>query len=244
MNRTERLYALLDILRSRRSPVERAELCQQLECSYATLKRILKTLREQYKAPIRCQEGRYFLERDNEHCELPGLWLSAAELSALLVINELLSRLGLGLLKTELEPFRQRIEQLLNAINWPQGSSGAIVFPEVGVRVWDPQQFGRLPRACGRKASPGLPGPVRTVDADRFGPGIPGPGTLGSGRAGVSWACAPRVFFAPGKGSGPQGRGTRGVGKSPGETPGGLPGRLCFWGPPRMGGPFSPCGFV
>lgn len=80
-----------------------------------------------------------------ERFELPGLWFSPDELHALLSIQQLLSRLGPGLLERELQPLRDRIERVL-AHQRPGGSDIAerIRFLPVAIRRLDGGVF----RAC------------------------------------------------------------------------------------------------
>lgn len=50
---------------------------------------------------------------DGRKYELPGLWFSAKELQALVMLQKLLSSLGPGLLEEYLAPISERIEQLI-----------------------------------------------------------------------------------------------------------------------------------
>ncbi len=118
MSTFDRIYELRTIFHSRRYPVSLAELARSLECSPATVKRLIAKLRHELGAPVRYDAKRngYILEQ--EECgpyELPGLWFSVSELQALLTIHELLSHLQPAILQAEFTLFRKRIESILAA---------------------------------------------------------------------------------------------------------------------------------
>ena len=118
MNKIERIYELLDILKRHKYPISAQAIREQLECSHATFKRTLKKARHEFNAPIAydARHNGYYIDNSGTgNCELPGLWFSVSELHALLTINELLAQLGSGLLGAELKPFRDRIDALLDA---------------------------------------------------------------------------------------------------------------------------------
>ena len=52
MSRRERLYHLHDILRQRRTPISRQDLMVELDCSQATLYRLVAELRDRLGAPL------------------------------------------------------------------------------------------------------------------------------------------------------------------------------------------------
>ena len=96
----ERMVALHRVLDSRRHPASAGELMAELECSRSTLFRTIGMLRDHLGAPIENVPGRgYVYDRDAGAFELPGLWFRRDELEALLVMDELLSRVQPGLLE-------------------------------------------------------------------------------------------------------------------------------------------------
>ncbi len=116
MSRRERLYHLHDILRQRRTPVDRQRLMDELGCSQATLYRLIAELRDNLGAPIEQDpDGRgYFYDRSLAgNFELPGFWISPEELQALLTARHVLGNVQPGLLEDELDGVQQRINQLL-----------------------------------------------------------------------------------------------------------------------------------
>jgi len=84
-----------------------------MECSPATLKRLIAYMRDILGAPIVNSRGQgYFYDPDIAF-ELPGLWFNAEELHALLSMRRLLEHTGPGVLKTVMAPAEKRIDHLL-----------------------------------------------------------------------------------------------------------------------------------
>ena len=116
MSKVERLYHLHNILDQRRTPISRQELMDRLDCSQATLYRLVAELRDFLGAPIeQDEESRgFFYDRSFEQpFELPGIWISPDELQALLTARQVLGDVQPGLLEGELESLQRRINALL-----------------------------------------------------------------------------------------------------------------------------------
>jgi predicted DNA-binding transcriptional regulator YafY len=116
MDRFDRIFDLHRLLSSARRPVSRARIEAELECSRATAKRVIEAMRLYLNAPIRYDRehnGYYYDRTEGGMYELPGVWLNASELHALLGVQQLLSDVQPGLLEDQLAPLRGRIEQLL-----------------------------------------------------------------------------------------------------------------------------------
>jgi predicted DNA-binding transcriptional regulator YafY len=117
MDRFDRIFELNRILSSARYPVSRRRLEEALECSRATVKRLIEEMRLYLNAPIvfdRKLNGYRYAPAQGEMYELPGLWFNASELYALLSMQQLLGQVQPGLLDAHLEPLRRRINELLN----------------------------------------------------------------------------------------------------------------------------------
>ena len=116
MNRSERFYKI-DQLLTDRKVVTRLELLDELEISWATLKRDLAFLKDRFNAPIihdRDTGGYRFAEPGvGPSYELPGLWFSADETYALLTMHRLLSDLEPRLLAPHVAPLLSRLENIL-----------------------------------------------------------------------------------------------------------------------------------
>ena len=120
MSQTERLYRLKSLLDSGKCQ-PRTRLLAQLGVSPATLKRDLAHLRDRMNAPVvwdRDQQG-WRLDAHQAvvgtQYELPGLWLSAEEIHALLTMQHLLANLDAsGLLGPHIQPLLTRLGKLLD----------------------------------------------------------------------------------------------------------------------------------
>ncbi len=116
MDRFDRIFELNRILQGARYPVSRQRLEQELECSRATVKRIIEDMRLYLNAPIvydRGLQGYRYDPAEGAMYELPGLWFNASELHALLAVQQLLAGVQPGLLDPHLKPLQKRIGELL-----------------------------------------------------------------------------------------------------------------------------------
>ncbi|MEW5904047.1 MAG: YafY family protein [Pseudomonadota bacterium] len=118
MQRLQRIYKLHHVISSHRFPVSRTVLEKELECSRATVKRIIEDMKLFFGAPIeydRERNGYHYDTQEGQTFELPGVWFNAAELHALLATQQLLEQLQPGLLDAHLKPLKAHIEKLLAA---------------------------------------------------------------------------------------------------------------------------------
>jgi proteasome accessory factor C len=116
MSKVERLYHLHNILSQRRTPISRQDLMERLECSQATLYRLVAELRDYLGAPLEQDadnRGFYYDRSYDQPFELPGIWISPAELQALLTARQVLGNVQPGLLEGELQSLQSRISSLL-----------------------------------------------------------------------------------------------------------------------------------
>jgi predicted DNA-binding transcriptional regulator YafY len=116
MSKVERLYHLHNILDQRRTPISRHELMERLECSQATLYRLVNELRDFLGAPIEQDpetRGFYYDRSYEQPFDLPGIWISPGELQALLTARQVLGNVQPGLLEGELKSLQGRISSLL-----------------------------------------------------------------------------------------------------------------------------------
>jgi proteasome accessory factor C len=127
VDRFDRIFELNRILQSARHPVSRRRLQDELECSRATVKRLIEDMRLYLNAPIvydRELNGYRYDQKEGEMYELPGLWFNASELHALLSVQQMLANVQPGLLDPHLKPLQKRIDQLLRLQH--TGSDGLI----------------------------------------------------------------------------------------------------------------------
>ncbi len=139
LERFHRYYRLHHLLSARRLPVSRAAIERELECSRATVNRIIDDLRG-YGAPIEyLREQNGWRYTPGIAFELPGIWFNASELHALLAAQKLLAEAEPGLLDETLQPLKRKIDQILQAEHLGGG--------EIARRV-------RILRMAGRGAGP------------------------------------------------------------------------------------------
>lgn len=116
MSQTERIFTIHRLLGARRAPTLES-LMNSLEVSKATIKRDIEYMRSRLHAPIAYDQTaggyRYRAIPDHPPYELPGLWFSAEEMHALLVMQDLLSQMQSGLLGEPLRPLQRKIETLI-----------------------------------------------------------------------------------------------------------------------------------
>ena len=114
MNFFDRVQQLHALLRDRRSPISGQQLQDELECSRATLHRLIAKLRDELGAPIiYVREPPGYRYRSDANFELPGLWFTPHELVALLTIERVLAETGPGWLGEQLSPLRDKVRNLL-----------------------------------------------------------------------------------------------------------------------------------
>jgi predicted DNA-binding transcriptional regulator YafY len=117
MERTTRLFELHRLLLNCRHPLSLATIQNTLECSRATAQRVLNALRDLTRDPITYdREGKgYRYQNPAAHAkDLPFIWFSAAEFSALLVIDQHLETIHTSLLGEALAPLREKVQSLLD----------------------------------------------------------------------------------------------------------------------------------
>ena len=119
MSQTERLYRLKSFLDAGRC-LTRQFLVDEFGTSPATVKRDIAHLRDRMNAPVVFdrERGGWRLDRQaatiGTQYELPGLWLTAEEIHALLTMQHLLSHLDAGgLLGPHIAPLVTRLDKLL-----------------------------------------------------------------------------------------------------------------------------------
>ncbi len=117
MTKSER-FGIIERLLLVRGNVRFRDMQERLGVSRATLHRDLRDLRDRMNVPIICDRdtGFYRIDRAVPRYELPGLWFSAAEIHALLGMQQLLNDLAPGgLLSEQIAPLRQRLIGLLES---------------------------------------------------------------------------------------------------------------------------------
>ena len=114
MDKFDRVFQLHAILSGRRTAVPLEDLMARLECSKATVHRIISIMRDHLHAPIVVSQDGYRYEPSDkaDAYQLPGLWFTAPELQALAVVQRMLNDLGSGVLEEHLRPLTHRLLKL------------------------------------------------------------------------------------------------------------------------------------
>lgn len=116
MDKLDRFQSLHRIFTSRRKPVALSVLAAQMECSEKTVKRTMEDMKLYFNAPIEFfREGKGWQYSRDIRFELPGLWLTGAELQSLTLLLHVLEGFGNGLLNEELSVVEAEIHHLLKA---------------------------------------------------------------------------------------------------------------------------------
>lgn len=141
MSHTERIVRLRRMLDGGRC-VPREQMLRRLEVSPATLKRDIAFLRERLNVPLIFDPdgGGYRIDpsvhRLGTQYELPGLWLSAEEIHALLTMQHVLANLDTGgLLGPHIEPLIKRLTGLLGAGNPREADVGEQIARRIRVQT-------------------------------------------------------------------------------------------------------------
>jgi len=145
MDKLDRIFQLHAILNKRRMPISLEALVDRMDCSRPTVFRAISTLKDQLGAPIVHDGGGYRYENADGRYDLPGLWFSAAELQALVIIQRFLNELGGGLLEERFALLSKRIEELTSKKHLNLG--------EVAKRI-------RMPALAARATGPAFQGIV------------------------------------------------------------------------------------
>jgi len=152
VSRLPELTRLVRLLtRKHQRPMSLARIADELECSERSVKRYIHELRDTFDYPIehdRDADGYRIVPRqdgDEAGLELPGLFFSESELSALLTMRELLSSVRPGIFDRSLVPLGRRVEKLLqvNGIE-PDEAARRIRIVAIGSRTPSDSVF----RAC------------------------------------------------------------------------------------------------
>ena len=161
MAQAARLRDIVAILEARKHPVPREVLLNELGVSYATFKRDLDVLRDQFQAPIKWLPGeagreRGYVLKDKDWSSgklgLPRAWFTSSEIYALLMIDTLAGHIAPGLLTEHLQPLITRITLALSASNdTPEDIRSRVQILASSARRRDTAQFENVAQATVRR---------------------------------------------------------------------------------------------
>jgi len=113
----ERVAQIYDVLVASQEPVSLQSLCESLDASPATIKRLVRFLRDELNLTIRFdyEHGGYRLERTGDSAQLMGLPLESKGLAALLTAYEVLNQIPPGFFRKEVGGLRERLREVMYA---------------------------------------------------------------------------------------------------------------------------------
>jgi predicted DNA-binding transcriptional regulator YafY len=113
MSQFERVYKIDRLLRNRTAP-NKQKLLAALDVSEPTLKRDLEYMRSRLGAPVIWDRhtGCYGYAADQPEFTIPGLWFSADEIHALLLIIHIVDQIQPSFLGDQVKPFRDRLRAI------------------------------------------------------------------------------------------------------------------------------------
>ena len=161
MSQAARLRDIVAILEARKQPVPREVLLDELGVSYATFKRDIAVLRDQFQAPIVWLPGEVGRERgyvledkgwSSGKLGLPRAWFTSSEIYALLMIDTLAGHIAPGLLTEHLQPLITRITLALSAAeDAPEDIRSRVQILASSARRRDAAQFEIVAQATVRR---------------------------------------------------------------------------------------------
>ena len=117
MSREDRLHQMQQLFRARRC-LSMRQLMSELEVRRATVTRYINYLKNTFGIPIewdREQRGYRVVGGEGNGSSLLGLWFSPSELHALLAMEQLIRRIEPGVLRSHVEPLRDRLKNILGS---------------------------------------------------------------------------------------------------------------------------------
>ncbi len=117
MSREDRLQQMQRLFRTRRS-LSMQQLMGELEVRRATVTRYISYLKDTVGIPIewdREVRGYRIVGGEGNSSGLLGLWFSPSELHALLTMEQLIRRIEPGVLRSHIEPLRDRLKKILGS---------------------------------------------------------------------------------------------------------------------------------
>ena len=118
MHYTECGQKIHRILASRRTPISKKQLTEELGCNEKTIRRTIQFLQNQAGAPIRIAKeprGYYYDHKQTDKYQLPGFWFTSEELQSLALLLQLLETCSHGLFTDDFKAIDSSIEALLSA---------------------------------------------------------------------------------------------------------------------------------
>ncbi len=145
MSQIERIYGIHRQLAANRAPTMQ-QLMARFEAARATIRRDIDYMQDRLQAPVifdRARGGYIYQAVDGEPpYELPGFWLTAGEIRAICLLDDLLNQLQAGILAEPLQPVRKRLQSLLKELPGAgRRLRGMVRLMSTGARPVEPSCF-------------------------------------------------------------------------------------------------------
>ena len=114
VNKEKRQRFLIEQINQIHQSIQITELANLYECSEKTLRRDLHLLIEERNAPWFIHNGSLHKDLSQKHAvEIHGYWFNKQEIESLFALNQIIEQLSPGGLKKQLQPFQNKLHQLL-----------------------------------------------------------------------------------------------------------------------------------
>ncbi len=113
MQKEERLRWLIDKLNQPSYRIPLQQLADSADCSLKNIRTNIKQLINERNAPCFISNAIVIRDKTKQPIELQGHWLNEKELKALFALNQIIEQLSTGALQSQIKPFQQTIEKLL-----------------------------------------------------------------------------------------------------------------------------------
>jgi predicted DNA-binding transcriptional regulator YafY len=113
IKKAERLRWLIDKLNQPNYHIPLQQLADNAGCSLKTIRRYIDQLIDERNAPCCISNAIVHRDKSKQTIELQGHWLNEQELKALFALNQIIDQLSSGALQSQIKPFQQTIEKLL-----------------------------------------------------------------------------------------------------------------------------------
>lgn len=113
MQKEERLRWLIDKLNQSNYKIPLQQLADSTEYSLRNIRRDIEYLINERNAPCFISNAIVIRDTTKQSIELQGHWLNESELKALFALNQIIEQLATGVLQSQIKPFQQTLEKLL-----------------------------------------------------------------------------------------------------------------------------------
>lgn len=118
MDKLDKMIILYRLINESKYGVTKGQILEELECSKQTFHRVKELLDLKFHVAVKYDRRTklYSFDTDNSDViEMPGLWFKSGEIEALIYLEKLLEDLHNGVISEMIAPFKEKIENVLEA---------------------------------------------------------------------------------------------------------------------------------